>query len=913
MNDNPNVKILGYSQAVTYPDGIRYRNFSDSLVGNQFVDDGGTALFTLGNFSVTTNLSPTTSINYNTGPYSQFFSLTDINLTEAESELLFETENRVRLKLDPYDTRAIAYFGSMTELVRVSLENIITNWPASIYVNHEIQSSDYTITQEYSVINYSYDSLSDTSIFEIPNIAINNIYNLNYIENGSISDTFNESNNIRDIITSFNSYVLTYEGIDYPVTQFLGLQQVNVGSITVTVKGDPFGFINNGLSLYKDFHIRPNEGIRNRFFNNLNDFESNLLNTLISPRYTATFKYKVENDEGVVFTNIKSVTWPTSDGYNLDFNTLEYEDYVNDILSVTNDADLTDSDLIVRFLVSETISSFDTAPINYISEEELIGGQKVNKLLRIYGRNFDDIKRYIDSISLANVVTYDGYDNTPNITLKNLAYVLGWDPITTIVGNDLLENYLERPRTPYSGHSRNYNTLEAEFEMWRRILLNSRWIWESKGHRKTIEFLLRFIGSPDGLITFSEHVYVAKDTVDPNVIKQLLLLNEFSDDISGIVMDDSGYPKPLPNNSDMWFQKGGGWYRETGGENAVIHTNMGNNPHIGSYDGGKTYINQFRGLIPNFTPSTLTETITKTGTTALFTNYNLGTLNNYTGNTFVDITSDEFYLDDCVLVTSNIVSDPKPQDELTNCGCDSLVNDNALEITVKYSDATVVNCSDILYEPQMYNQGIDQANQFYIYQYPQYNADGTLFNPPSYNNPFIHPHCCSTLTGGIPISYVDFSWYDSNGTVVSGNTQLFGSDSFNEGYLCCRVAGLDNCVYFATCNWRLNGTIPNLYEIPTQAQATINIDGGIYLVFVDPNNNNRVVSPNGVNCVSQTVPTEVTDPFTNEVGFGCRLPITPINPINWSLIANTYISRFKGTILCGEEVTSELEGEFQSG
>jgi hypothetical protein len=62
----------------------------------------------------------------------------------------------------------------------------------------------------------------------------------------------------------------------------------------------------------------------------------------------------------------------------------------------------------------------------------------MNKTLHIYGRNFDEINKYIKGISFSNVVTYDKQDNTPDIYLKNLASVLGWDLISSVVENGLL-------------------------------------------------------------------------------------------------------------------------------------------------------------------------------------------------------------------------------------------------------------------------------------------------------------------------------------------------------------------------------------------------------------------------------------------------------------------------------------------
>jgi len=84
MAENPRIRVAGYAQKIFYNNGIEYRNFADNLVGNQFVEDGGTALFTLGNFVVSTNLQPPNSFNYNLGRYSQFYTLNDINISDTE-------------------------------------------------------------------------------------------------------------------------------------------------------------------------------------------------------------------------------------------------------------------------------------------------------------------------------------------------------------------------------------------------------------------------------------------------------------------------------------------------------------------------------------------------------------------------------------------------------------------------------------------------------------------------------------------------------------------------------------------------------------------------------------------------------------------------------------------------------------
>jgi len=86
----------------------------------------------------------------------------------------------------------------------------------------------------------------------------------------------------------------------------------------------------------------------------------------------------------------------------------------------------------------------------------------------------------------------------------------------------------------------------------------------------------------------------------------------------------------------------------------------GNNPHLGPYDGGYAYINQFRTLIPNFSSVTISSETITTNSTNLFTNYNRGTMTAYSGNTYVDVlTDDGVDFTNCYVVTPSIILDPK--------------------------------------------------------------------------------------------------------------------------------------------------------------------------------------------------------------------------------------------------------------
>ena len=80
---------------------------------------------------------------------------------------------------------------------------------------------------------------------------------------------------------------------------------------------------------------------------------------------------------------------------------------------------------MVRFLVTESISDFDTTATRVGPLDQDTSDQKINKTLTIYGREYDNINQFITGIQFANTVSYDKLNNTPDIYLKNIAKVLG--------------------------------------------------------------------------------------------------------------------------------------------------------------------------------------------------------------------------------------------------------------------------------------------------------------------------------------------------------------------------------------------------------------------------------------------------------------------------------------------------------
>jgi hypothetical protein len=606
------VKIIGYAKREFYDNGIEYRNFSDNLVGNQYTTEGGTPLFTLGNFNVTTNLDPKLTKNYRTSLFSRYYSLDNMNLDDDKLKITGKEAKGVTLNLDKTDLSTYAYFGSLKEFIRVSLENVITNWPASLYVTTINQTNPGATNNTF--VNNSYDPLTNITQFDVNIDYIKNDFGINIQKNGSIHNTYNASNSLRDLNGAYMHYVLEFDGETYPIISFEGYSDSNF--IKFKVEGDPFTGATN-----QSYHIKPNEHKVNIFYNSLNDFEGHLLDR--KNNFKADFKYYFENDNGITILGKKTLKWPVTDGYNIDFSSEYYVDYVTKLLDIAEKSDNSTSNIISNMLVSDSIYEFDTYD------------QKMGKTLNIYGRNFDELKRQSTGIKFAHTVTYDKKNNIPDSLVKNLARTMGWELTTSLFNVDLGGDFLTNDNESY------LSPVESEIEFWRRLVLNTPWVWKSKGTRKVIEFLLRFFGTPIGLVNVNEYVYKGDTLVDIEEVREVAELFGVEFDEDTVPVDSDGFPRILNNTSGMYYQKGGNWYRQTSGENSTIDVLSGNNPHVGPYDGGLEYLNQFNTVVPGFEPFVIETPRSETTIHQGYLNYGYGKFDEFfNGNLRAGISTD---------------------------------------------------------------------------------------------------------------------------------------------------------------------------------------------------------------------------------------------------------------------------------
>jgi hypothetical protein len=171
------------------------------------------------------------------------------------------------------------------------------------------------------------------------------------------------------------------------------------------------------------------------------------------------------------------------------------------------------------------------------------------------------------------------------------------------------------------------------------LILNSAYLFKSKGTRKSIETLMRLIGAPDALVEFNEYVYLADqrinmsdfDTQYANISggtysrRVPTLENGNTFQIQGVTytgfttttslqdvtltssdypVDSNGFPSSPVNNESYYFQMGAGWFESTPKHRSPLQVDLtnsvftGNNPNyqtkLAPFTYGQEYLNVYR-------------------------------------------------------------------------------------------------------------------------------------------------------------------------------------------------------------------------------------------------------------------------------------------------------------------------------
>lgn len=538
--------------------------FSDNLVGRQITD--GSSQLTNTSFAVDKVIPEKDSKDFKTTPFSDYITLD--TLKEEKDAPTTQSGNSKKEKIKfkaKLDDASKSLFGSLRQRLSVSVSKIISKFPAAILAD---ENSLYNVT-EYTAYQATYNPITNTTQFFTPASIFFNPFDI-LIEKPKSNTTPATDNIIRSFYSSYVKYVIDFSGNTYNI---VGYTETNSdGNVRLRVEGNIFSGTTGTTT---SFLIRPNDAITEEFYSNLDELEDTLVNRETTPKYTATFKVPRDSfDE--TSTNIVNVdiSWPVSrDNWNIQIVGVNFNDYIEKLSSLGDEIDGYKSNLIVRFLTAPQLFEFD-------SEDK-----KAESIFQLYGQNFDKVKKYIDNIAYMRNVSYDSINNVPDLLLKNLSQTLGLSTINLFDEKSLQETLYTRQQAEYLGLSLGKTLVEAEYEFYRRILTNLAQLYKSKGTRSAIQFFLKFLGAPEPLIKIDEYVYDVtstpkqdfEDDIDEVIrgTKTNIVITGYTGGVylTGITtgtttlsreeypIDSNGLPRKVTNlDSDIYFQKGAGWY-----------------------------------------------------------------------------------------------------------------------------------------------------------------------------------------------------------------------------------------------------------------------------------------------------------------------------------------------------------------
>ena len=423
-------------------------------------------------------------------------------------------EGKIVLKPDYNSIKQFAYYGGAIQLVKASVNDIILNFPGEIYLTDE----NLTLTKRFKDgddIFVNYEPVGGL-LYAKNDFGIN----IDYI-NVNAEEVYNPMRYF--CLHAYDYVVESPDGNIEPVTSWtvtnaeegddcddnMVIATVIINDITLTVYRDNnTGDKRIGHNSTPGISIHPRHEIIEEYFANIDDFEKVLLSRDTNPIYTAKFITPRETNTGFTYI-LKYYTWPVLYGYSPELESAAFDIYYKDLIQLAEFHDEWDSDNIWRSMTHEAIKNLDWTFIRDSGEGfedmSIIDNSKIVPVLKIWGRNFDDIKRFIDNIKSCNTVTYNGKNNIPDYFLTDTLEMGGWETKVLHLSAD------NEDRSPiiYAGMSRGYNSPETDIEFFRRLKLNSKYIFRSKGTRESLYQLLGLFGIDRNEFDVTEHVAVA--------------------------------------------------------------------------------------------------------------------------------------------------------------------------------------------------------------------------------------------------------------------------------------------------------------------------------------------------------------------------------------------------------------------
>lgn len=552
--------------------GVIYENDHFTIIPNDgiFDDEEGVSIFSESNFKYKVDANNNSKKRHVRGEFIKNNSETDVwTLETISAHTVPADDSKIVLKPNYSSLKDFAYYGSAVELIKATVQDIIKRFPGGLYYNKHSLSPTLTINNE----TYYY---------------VSNEFEIDCWTGGGLISSGDVKNPMRVLAASYKNYVLSdgktecscpvFTSASTCLNSIIGTVNFGAGVFQVYMDGNGEKYLVTDSSESSGVIIKPKQEFVDKFWESLDDFERVLLNRNSSPIYKAVFETPYSNEDGFYYEN-KNYIWPTvagdPDNFTPDLTSGIFQGYLESLLSLAEFHDTYDSDNIWRMMTHESIKNLDWTHTSHNGDtvEDLsdFDTKGISAMIRVYGRQFDDIKRYADNIKHSNTLSYDEKNNMPDYFLSDKVENDGWEakcitPEETSPTKEL------------------YGKVNSEF--LRRLSLSSNYIQSLKGTRRGVEAILGMFGySYDtegnggvGTFTIEEQVRLVNNYLDYDEGCRLRAYYENVYEVPDIPHYMDGFPVALvkyednngeekeylipwmgKNTKDFYFQSKGGW------------------------------------------------------------------------------------------------------------------------------------------------------------------------------------------------------------------------------------------------------------------------------------------------------------------------------------------------------------------
>lgn len=567
-------KRLGGDSVIIERDWVTTRG------ARQRLGKGQSAIYGDGNFVFSTSNIPNTQRRHVGSTQTSVWTYEDVLNTTGNkpaSEKSFKSN----------DLRDYVYYGSCTEFIRSSLENIIYNFPGRISGTTE----DILIKDENGNDDERY-------------YRVDNPFGIDILHTDSSEIELGPyDNDMRFLCLSYDKYEVTGHNVEY-VKECIAkdgywhkyakitITQENKGTVEIYMckRDKDVCFISDNTN----FRIEPKPEILEEYLKGLTGFESVLLNRDTKPLYSNVLTTPIMGQLSYQYVK-RRYTWPSNDGY-IQIDTPAYYNFVNKLLEMAEAFDATYCDNLYNRMTHESIKRYDTTfdreHVEGDAEDNIEGGARMEKVIRLMGRVFDEIKLSADGISRTNQISYSNTPTDPDIIDDKLE-LMGIDALSIIpkfIDEDGKIINLEN-EAPLAGGDSNIkwyaqekhenitmNDVDEEFR--KRLLLSASYINSHKGTIHGVEMMLGLFGlRKDDDYTIEEKYRVLLDPTKYlyydwyNTIYSILPYCSFDDDfkefpsipLKGVKIGGEHYIIPYFEMDKAYadpffaFQSNGGW------------------------------------------------------------------------------------------------------------------------------------------------------------------------------------------------------------------------------------------------------------------------------------------------------------------------------------------------------------------